>query len=973
MRKKIITLYVLVLLSSLISSLIYADEEYYWEICKSIITESGSIGSQSLVHNDNVYGLVWGNENLYFVKLDTEGNRIGADVRIPVDLEFFKRPSIVWNGDIYGIAWGRVFNLNGSAHDNNVYFVRIDVNGNIIGNHVNINEEDRFVNPLLTWNERDSEYGLFWNEQWRHEIYFARIDTDGNKIGDNRLLEHYGYVRSIVWTGSEYGVSTSVNEVGIGRYSNLYFFRLDEYGNETGETIPLTDDYYVSYTPSLTWNARDNEYGIAFDTGGIIYFTRIDADGNKIGNDIMVSEENAISSRPSIVWTGTEYGVAWMCRGDYSGQKKLMFTTLNSDGTKIENDIEITKSNQRFNFAHIHLVWNRIDNQYGIAWQESETGHEDYSRVYFATIKKVSSLIGRAPSIYKDKMTYHKRGLRGDYDIYLCDLGDRIANRITFNSDDQKNPDIYENIIVWQDNRNSYVENEDYGFNWFGFLNSCYASGLPSDDCWDIYMYNISTDQERLVASGPRQQWNPQVYGDYITWREGRYEEHSIGGELGVVQYPLDDIGIYKISTGETTYLSDYVDVTGLGSDYKIIGNLIVYRKSNDFYKYNILTETEELIPAEIGESIGSYEPWRRIHTFNGEWLVYNEIFADGSIWGRELPRNDFRQYLKAYNLITGELITIKEEWYPCRTFGGRMVNATSGDKFLYLDDLESDVDRSEQGLWLYDLSDQSSVLVDGECRWYTNSSEFGIWGNRVAYAVGNEIRPYSWTPNTNEGEGERVELRNGISIEFSNVISSGETIVERSLDGFGGEIENGARAVMFYNISTSAEYEGDIYITLNYAALDITDQEARDLVFYHWEGEPAGWIALERTEIDESEDTVTFVTTSLSPFALSFPNHAPKIYPISPKTITAGRILKFRVNATDPDGDRLYFSVDNLPREAKFVKNTFYWRPNRKHAGKYRVKFRASDGLLSDSKTVTIKVLPPKKIYIKKPSYLKK
>ncbi|HII80393.1 MAG TPA: cell surface protein, partial [Methanosarcina sp.] len=64
----------------------------------------------------------------------------------------------------------------------------------------------------------------------------------------------------------------------------------------------------------------------------------------------------------------------------------------------------------------------------------------------------------------------------------------------------QKIPAIYEDRIVWQDNRNGN---------------------------WDIYMYNLSTSTETQITTNQSNQWNPAIYGDRIVWGDDRNSNES--------------------------------------------------------------------------------------------------------------------------------------------------------------------------------------------------------------------------------------------------------------------------------------------------------------------------------------------------------------------------------------------------------------------------------------------------------------
>jgi hypothetical protein len=87
--------------------------------------------------------------------------------------------------------------------------------------------------------------------------------------------------------------------------------------------------------------------------------------------------------------------------------------------------------------------------------------------------------------------------------------------------------------------------------------------------------------------------------------------------------------------------------------------------------------------------------------------------------------------------------------------------------------------------------------------------------------------------------------------------------------------------------------------------------------------------------------------------------NHAPVLNPIGNKTVKIKSNLRFTINATDLDGDKLTYSVQNLPINATFNPATriFSWTPSANQVGTYNVRFDVSDGTLKDSKTISIGV----------------
>jgi hypothetical protein len=90
--------------------------------------------------------------------------------------------------------------------------------------------------------------------------------------------------------------------------------------------------------------------------------------------------------------------------------------------------------------------------------------------------------------------------------------------------------------------------------------------------------------------------------------------------------------------------------------------------------------------------------------------------------------------------------------------------------------------------------------------------------------------------------------------------------------------------------------------------------------------------------------------------------NQSPLLDSIRSQVMNEGQVLEFRVSATDPDGDTIILSVENIPTNATFVDSgdgagSFTFNPDYAQSGVYDVTFIASDGSLADSEVVQITV----------------
>jgi hypothetical protein len=92
------------------------------------------------------------------------------------------------------------------------------------------------------------------------------------------------------------------------------------------------------------------------------------------------------------------------------------------------------------------------------------------------------------------------------------------------------------------------------------------------------------------------------------------------------------------------------------------------------------------------------------------------------------------------------------------------------------------------------------------------------------------------------------------------------------------------------------------------------------------------------------------------------FGNHPPVLDSIGPRSVMEVDTLRFRIHATDIDGDSIILDTLNVPLNAVLVDSgngagSFVFAPDTGQAGTYYVTFLASDTLLADSEVVEITV----------------
>ncbi len=188
--------------------------------------------------------------------------------------------------------------------------------------------------------------------------------------------------------------------------------------------------------------------------------------------------------------------------------------------------------------------------------------------------------------------------------------------QITKNPAYQGRPSVYENYVVWQDGRNGDA---------------------------DIYLYDISTGEEKQISNSSTHDEFPRIYGIYVVWM----------GYVPPYRSRIWQIYLYDITNGETRHVSP----TSKHQTYPAIYENKVYwndfRNSNqDIFMYDLDTEQEWQITSNAIDQQGAsiFEDdliwWDRA---NG--LIYYDTSAHSEIPIDNSPAADYYQYMNCGEL----------------------------------------------------------------------------------------------------------------------------------------------------------------------------------------------------------------------------------------------------------------------------------------------------------------------------------
>lgn len=280
----------------------------------------------AMAFNGQRWGLVYSDDStdnleLYFRAISPSGQPLGSPVRItnaPLDSDW---PDVVWTGQEYAMAWE---DERAGANKQDLYFMRFDTNGTRLGGEVRVTTDGaRQSYPILKYSGQG--FGLAWTD-WRdgnREIYFRRLEIDGRPAGNEVRITSNGADSAwpdLAWNPDRREWAIVWHDTRDGN-AEVYFQRLDAMGAKLGGEVRLTSAGGFSGYPSIDWNGF--EYGVSWQDERVttgkpaIYFMQLSGTGVKNGNDLRLSSGNGSATFTTALWNGTTFAFCW--RDDRNG------------------------------------------------------------------------------------------------------------------------------------------------------------------------------------------------------------------------------------------------------------------------------------------------------------------------------------------------------------------------------------------------------------------------------------------------------------------------------------------------------------------------------------------------------------------------------------------------------------------------------------------------------------------------------
>ncbi|UCE81052.1 MAG: hypothetical protein JSV94_01045 [Methanobacteriota archaeon] len=300
---------------------------------------AASVNISSVVDDEGDIHVVWedfrsGNGDVYYVKLDEEGNKLTNDAKISNDSAMSRHPSVaVDDSDHIFIVWESV--ENGSAE---LYFAKLwYYAGNITFEYNGLRVSD--ADPA---NSTEPEIS---------------ICTDGSL--------------AVVWTDAR-------DDVGDGN-REIYYKRLSTTGAAITADVRVTGDFGVSERPRMDidsagnvhivwYDFRDSDNGQVINHG--VFYRKVTPNGVPMTNETRITFASP-SSSPDVA-VDTDGNVHVVFDDDRYAAFDVFYTLLDSNGmTLVDDRVVSAKDDNESRFPRISLSDSRVVDT---VWQDSASG-----------------------------------------------------------------------------------------------------------------------------------------------------------------------------------------------------------------------------------------------------------------------------------------------------------------------------------------------------------------------------------------------------------------------------------------------------------------------------------------------------------------------------------------------------------------------------------------------------------------------
>ena len=272
--------------------------------------------------SDNIH-ITWpdkrdGNYEIYYTKLDNNGNTLVDDTRLTDAPETSAHPTFaVDSSNNIHISW---YDKRDGNYE--IYYTKLDNNGNTVVDDTRLTVAAYALGPSVAVDSGDNIH-IAWRDKrdGNYEIYYTKLDNNGNTlVDDTRLTDNtaYSMYPSIAADSSD-NMHISWHDKRDGNYE-IYYTKLSNTGATLIDDTRLTDASGYSYFSGVAVDSSDNIHIVWRDKrhgNGEIYYTKLDNNGNTVVDDTRLTDDPAYSKEPSIaVDSSNNIHITWYDKRD---------------------------------------------------------------------------------------------------------------------------------------------------------------------------------------------------------------------------------------------------------------------------------------------------------------------------------------------------------------------------------------------------------------------------------------------------------------------------------------------------------------------------------------------------------------------------------------------------------------------------------------------------------------------------------
>lgn len=256
--------------------------------------------------------------------------------KAPKESEF---PEIAWNGEKVAVAW-----MDGRDGNQEIYVNMADVASGSKGQVKRItdsaNWDDR---PDLTWT--GAEFGLTYihERKTNFDLIFQRLNENGSPAGGPQKIvanASLGKYSAIAWTGAGYGIIYSKFSGGSDT-SQIVFQYVDRKGRNQGEPVSLTSGSGVKVPAEIIRSGTDFVVVYFNETEKNVYFMKIDPFGNPKGENLQLNLADTECGMPAAANKAGKTLVSWPQKTE-SGEQ-VMVALVTPEGKKLRPPEPVTE------------------------------------------------------------------------------------------------------------------------------------------------------------------------------------------------------------------------------------------------------------------------------------------------------------------------------------------------------------------------------------------------------------------------------------------------------------------------------------------------------------------------------------------------------------------------------------------------------------------------------------------------------